>query len=1261
MTLSFIASFLGASLLCAGSLDRTEQEVWYTFDEGNPSGEVHGAILDQSLLGNHGTLYGAVFVPEGEGHALALDGNAANGRCVGQRKLLFGESDFSVEFWMQIDREKPGVVIGKMGDGAAGPGWKVEVTETRDLRVVLADGVDSESREVPFPTLEGWHYVAIVREGETLTIYIDGAEAGSWEDEGLEMDVSNEKVFLHLGRIMGPSRSFEGRLDDVGVWSRALDREDVELLFAENRESKNVGVRLQPLPREDALVLHYRFDSDPAGVASDLSGNGNDGVIHDGEYLMPEGDIPGALRFNGESTYVEIPGSETLRIEGDMTFEMWVRQNAEQKTKSSLIFGEASPSWFLFNLEFDYNLLLQYRTRGEYGLERVALPVTRKILGPEWSHIAVVVEYPRARFYKDGLLIRDQFMPIPGVELRKGSALRIGGEPLNGYFAPIDLVDFRLYKSALAAEEVFAHASGEAFDGETVAELAVEPNWYHRELTVRHTKKSEEYPEEPVQFVVRVDGRAVEGSAVEPVDVSGDRTGRFAATAVFPLDGLEGKTVEIEAGSRTASVSRTVELVEPDWIAAEAGVETGVPAPWTPVEVVSQPGGGIGVDVLGRRYEFGEFLLPSQITADGEGLLAGPSRILAQIDGRDANWRASRIEVAARSPKEVVLTQRLSSGSVWLLIEATLEYDGFLLYRFQVESDQDVEIDRLVLEFPFKTEIARFCYADRAYPLVDGDYVGTFHSGAISESLGFQFSPSVWIGDDERGLTWQAESDQYWNPKDSLKTLEVLPGDTSVNFVANLVTKPSTLVEDEAKTYEFALLATPVKPLKEDAWSLRIARYEPWGLDFEIPNRQQNGKPEAEAIVDMGVKRLFTNVQDIFPWPMPVHDEFAEALHGMVEATSAAGLKTHNYVIHQRFPVDVEEFDIYGTDMANRPMKSYSTPIAFPLNPNRPGSIGVEYGADSSSAIFMCTKSPELQDAFMYSLQQRLEEFNENGVYLDGTVHIGPLCFNEEHGCGYRDEDGKLHGTYPTFAVRGMMQRLYRVVKDPNPDAIIDVHSSFGYNPSGLAYADVMWTGEQWHHLRYTGTEYIADELTLDKLRTEFTGRQLGIAAETLHYRLRNPMKIAATTLLLDVSPRLSTGAYDNAAQSKDSYFVLIPDLWAMRDEFGADDAEKLFYYENEDYVSVSGEEAYATLLKHPSNGTLAVISNRSREAQEITVKFELDELGLEGEPLQVSNPLSEEVVEMDEEGQISVALGSEEWCYVWLKPEGAAPVLEEI
>jgi len=37
---------------------------------------------------------------------------------------------------------------------------------------------------------------------------------------------------------------------------------------------------------------------------------------------------------------------------------------------------------------------------------------------------------------------------------------------------------------------------------------------------------------------------------------------------------------------------------------------------------------------------------------------------------------------------------------------------------------------------------------------------------------------------------------------------------------------------------------------------------------------------------------------------------------------------------------------------------------------------------------------------------------------------------------------------------------------------------------------------------------------------------------------------------------------------------------------------EKLFYWKNRDYVRVSPEKCYATLLKHPENGVLAFISN---------------------------------------------------------------------
>ena len=37
-------------------------------------------------------------------------------------------------------------------------------------------------------------------------------------------------------------------------------------------------------------------------------------------------------------------------------------------------------------------------------------------------------------------------------------------------------------------------------------------------------------------------------------------------------------------------------------------------------------------------------------------------------------------------------------------------------------------------------------------------------------------------------------------------------------------------------------------------------------------------------------------------------------------------------------------------------------------------------------------------------------------------------CANERHGCGYRTTDGELRSTYPIFAVRRLMQRLYAMI-----------------------------------------------------------------------------------------------------------------------------------------------------------------------------------------------------------------------------------------
>jgi hypothetical protein len=163
-------------------------------------------------------------------------------------------------------------------------------------------------------------------------------------------------------------------------------------------------------------------------------------------------------------------------------------------------------------------------------------------------------------------------------------------------------------------------------------------------------------------------------------------------------------------------------------------------------------------------------------------------------------------------------------------------------------------------------------------------------------------------------------------------------------------------------------------------------------------------------------------------------------------------------------------------------------------------------------------------------------------------------------------------------------------------------------------------------------------------------GRQIGVPAETVTHRLltenQKASQIAATSYLHDVSVRLRMLAVDHVE--------LISNIWKMRDKFGAKEAKKLFYWNNQDYVTLSPEKCYSTLLKHPTNGVLAFVSNLRPEAQTVTVNLNLEKPGLSDKKLEVFNTLTDELVAMTPDGNLSIDLGSEEWIFIWLRPQGA-------
>ncbi len=785
----------------------------------------------------------------------------------------------------------------------------------------------------------------------------------------------------------------------------------------------------------------------------------------------------------------------------------------------------------------------------------------------------------------------------------------------------------------LALLGTVAYAQREEVPPGPAEELAVETHWYEETVTLRLSCKGTDYSGHTAEMTL-LQGDYTDAVVPQRAALaeSSRVSGRYVATVKFPLSGLENKSLDAVArllgpdGKLVKTVYRHAFLGKPDWVHTKEGYSDEVLAPWTPVETEAKPDGTVEARVWGRRHVFGSTLFPQQIETRGAEILASPIVLTGRANGSAIAWKDGRVSLKETSKTAASLEQICENDRATLRISTTIEYDGYMIFDCEIKARRELSLEELTLEIPLHTRYATLCYGDRVLPKNPKIPIAEWYSGAVRGDLAFRFSAIIWLGDEERGLCWQAESDEDWRYADKQKAIEILPRGDITTFRANLVDVPTRLGEGEALHYKFALMATPMKPMLRDIWDLRILRSDPYSdnQDLTLPDRKTDGKPTLQSHAETGARYMFVNVTDIWPYPMPVHEQFSNALRRLVNETHAHGLKLYSYLIHERFPTNVPEYDVHGLHMSNLPLKRYR------------------------HAVMMCTMSKALQDAYIHSLARRLDEYGEDGVYLDGTVHIKP-CQNLAHGCGYTAEDGSIHATNPVFGIREFMKRIYTVVKQRRPDGVVDVHCSWGYNVPALAYADLLWTGEQWWHMRGKGTDYVAAELTLDMFRTEFMGYQIGVAADTLDYRLiewhnyEDTNKVSATSLLHDIPVRIRTHAKVNVK--------IMPKVWKLREKFGAKEAEKLFYWNNQDYVSLSPEKCYALLFEHPRNGVLAFISNLRRDAQTVTVQLNLDKLGLRGKKLDVFNALTDEPVAMTSGGKLSVPLGSEEWVYIWLRP----------
>ena len=275
-----------------------------------------------------------------------------------------------------------------------------------------------------------------------------------------------------------------------------------------------------------------------------------------------------------------------------------------------------------------------------------------------------------------------------------------------------------------------------------------------------------------------------------------------------------------ETGKSFRTEKTLVSPLRPEWLGTTEGLSDEVPAPWTPLEVE-----GDAVRPWGRTYRFSRSVLPTEIVAAEASLLAAPIALSGTVDGKALRWEGEPTAVVGAAPTVVALTGAARAEGLALSGRATVEYDGMLRVDLTLTPTADKATLRdLSLDIPVKPEHARYLYH---FP---GKWGSVANSGYLPEAgWTHGFKPFVWLGDEDRGLSWFCESDRNWYPLDSDTALDIERGERATVLHCRLIQGEQEITGP--LTYTFGLEATPVKQPERTVWDLRLTHHGSYGLE----------------------------------------------------------------------------------------------------------------------------------------------------------------------------------------------------------------------------------------------------------------------------------------------------------------------------------------------------------------------------------------------------------------------------------------------
>jgi len=196
----------------------------------------------------------------------------------------------------------------------------------------------------------------------------------------------------------------------------------------------------------NGLVAAYSFEEASGSTTEDLSGHDNTGTLVSNPVRTDAGRFGRALLFNGSSSYVNVPHSESLNLTKTVTLMAWCNPTVVTDSYRNLVY-KPEDIYFLEGFTPVPNTPRFYGTFSSANLN-----ATTRLQANQWTHVAGTYDGATMRLYINGVQVasRSQTGPV----LTSTYDLGIGGNSLNGQFFPGMIDEVRIYSRALSAAEI---------------------------------------------------------------------------------------------------------------------------------------------------------------------------------------------------------------------------------------------------------------------------------------------------------------------------------------------------------------------------------------------------------------------------------------------------------------------------------------------------------------------------------------------------------------------------------------------------------------------------------------------------------------------------------------------------------------------------------------------------------------------------------------------------------------------------------------